>query len=83
VVGAGDGVVGEEEARARFMRVLGRVMSEGSSVASVLGTRGREDGWSSESSAGVGAVSVLATSRSRAKRRGEALRAFCAASGVR
>lgn len=72
--GAGVGV----EGAVRLSSLLGLVMEE---MLSVEVARGREAGSSSASSVVEG--SLLLTSRSRAKRSGEALRACCAASGVR
>jgi hypothetical protein len=74
--GVGVGVGAEDGARLRSL--LGLVMSE---MFSLETARGRVAGSSSASSGVEG--SLLLTSRSRAKRRGEALRACCAASGVR
>ena len=74
--GVGVGVGAEDGARLRSL--LGLVISE---MLSMEVARGREVG-SSSAPSGV-EDSLLLTSRSRAKRRGEALRACCAASGVR
>lgn len=80
-IGGGRGCVGVGEGGGRSRSVLGRVISD-MSVLEILWGR---EAVSSSSSVGGGVVrdSGLGTSRSRAKRRGEALRAFCAASGVR